>query len=252
MAADAAGSLDAGTLRGDAAEHALGAEHTGDHLLVAEAVLETDGNGVVAEHAGVERVAHGRRGARSLALHQHRVGGPAGGRVGGRRHVHPALAAMPDDAQAAVVDGVDVVAPDVDQGHVQAALRELTAEQRSHRAGPEDGHSRFHAPMIRLSIVHRVMRRSVQTRPSIDTVMFFGRRAGPPLSSLTDHPQATVALRSAHVTVAFRHQAASAYTAAVTLRHRGADQPFTSKLCDTRGSSDSGSPWNGSITRMPS
>ena len=146
---NAARTLDARSLRGDPTEHSLGANYPGDRFLVAEAVLEADRHRVAVEQAGGAGSAHRRLGAGRLAVHQHYIHRPARRGIDGGRHADTAFAAMAHDAQSVAIDRVDMLPPDIDQGHLETVFGKLAAEQTAHGAGAKDSDFRFHSPSCR-------------------------------------------------------------------------------------------------------
>ena len=65
------------------------------------------------------------------------------GRVRGRPDAHRALAARALDAQAACLDGVDVLGPGIDRPDLVARIGEQRRVDRAHGAGADDRD--FHA-----------------------------------------------------------------------------------------------------------
>ena len=93
------------------------------------------------DRPALEQMPHapGRRLVRErLALEQHHLGRADVARVARGLEGNGAIAAVADDAKAPLPDRLDVLAPGVEQNHLQAAFGQQSAEQAAHGAGTDD------------------------------------------------------------------------------------------------------------------
>lgn len=121
----------------DAVEGAVGAEGADQHLAVAQAVLQSQRDGVL-----VEQVACALDGVLSVEAFDEEQGEidrlvPVRGLGGGGGDLHCALAGGIDHLDAFVIEGVDRALIDVEEHDVLARVHHLCAEQLSHGAGAD-------------------------------------------------------------------------------------------------------------------
>ena len=131
-------------LVGLAGEHVLAADHLGEDLLVAEAVLQRHDRrcrGPTIAPRALDRLARVER----LDQHDDEVDRRRCRRRRRRPDLDRAVDAAFAQREAVAVHRIDVLAPRVDQRHVGAALRQRAADGAAQRAGsPESRSSRPH------------------------------------------------------------------------------------------------------------